>query len=109
MATKKPDTTVDTPQTPEEGPESAQSTVAATPVAATPATASLPTPGHHGLSEDEARRVAKVKADFGSAVTYLNSLRDSVHDSEAQRAFSVAITNAETASMWAVRAITWRG
>lgn len=64
---------------------------------------------YHGLSDDERRRVAKTKSDFGELIGYLKSLRDSVHDSEAQRMYSVAITNAETASMWAVRAITWRG
>ena len=64
---------------------------------------------YHGLSEDEARRVAKIKADFGELITYLKSLRDAVHDSEVQRMYSVAITEAETASMWAVKATTWRG
>lgn len=64
---------------------------------------------YHGLNDDERRRVAKTKADFGTLIGYLKSLRDSVHDAEAQRMYSVAITNAETASMWAVRAITWRG
>jgi hypothetical protein len=39
----------------------------------------------------------------------LKTLRDAYHDAEVQRMFSVAITNAETASMWAVRGITHRG
>lgn len=64
---------------------------------------------YHGLTEDEARRVAKVKSDLGTFVGYLKTLRDSVHDAESQRMYSVAITHAETASMWAVRAITHRG
>jgi len=64
---------------------------------------------HHGLSEDEARRVAKVKADIGDVVTYLKALRDTVHDAEVQRMYSIAITEVETGSMWAVKAITWRG
>ena len=64
---------------------------------------------YHGLNDDERRRVAKTRSDFGQLIGYLKSLRDSVHDAEAQRMYSVAITNAETASMWAVRAITWRG
>lgn len=64
---------------------------------------------YHPLSDDEKRRIAKTKSDFGVLIGYLKSLRDSVHDAEAQRMYSVAITNAETASMWAVRAITWRG
>jgi len=78
------------------------------PVAPAPAPAPAPT-GYRDLSSDEARRVAKVKADFSDLIGYINALRDSVHDAEVQRMYSVAITNAETASMWAVRAITHRG
>ena len=61
------------------------------------------------LNEDEARRVATIKEKTGDMVTYLKTLRDSYHDAEVQRALSVAITDVETASMWAVRAVTWRG
>lgn len=61
------------------------------------------------LNEDEARRVATIKAKTDDMVTYLKTLRDSYHDADVQRALSVAITDVETASMWAVRAVTWRG
>jgi len=61
------------------------------------------------LNEDEARRVATIKEKTGDLVTYLKTLRDSFHDAEVQRALSIAITDVETASMWAVRAVTWRG
>ncbi len=64
---------------------------------------------HHPLSGDQERRVAKVKADFNELIGYIKTLRDSVHDAETQRMYSVAITNAETASMWAVKAITHQG
>ena len=67
------------------------------------------TAGYHALSEDEARRVAMIKEKTGDLVTYFKTLRDSFHDAEVQRALSVAITDVETASMWAVRAVTWRG
>jgi hypothetical protein len=61
------------------------------------------------LNEDEARRVTTIKEKTGDLVTYLKTLRDSFHDAEVQRALSIAITDVETASMWAVRAVTWRG
>ena len=64
---------------------------------------------YHPLSEDEVRRVNQVKAAFDSTIAMLKILRDAYHDAEVQRMFSVAITNAETASMWAVRGITYRG
>lgn len=64
---------------------------------------------HHPLSGDQERRVAKVKADFNELIGYIKTLRDSVHDAETQRMYSVAVTNAETASMWAVKAITHQG
>jgi hypothetical protein len=60
-------------------------------------------------NEDEARRVAAIREKADDLVTYLKTLRDSYHDAEVQRALSIAITDVETASMWAVRAVTWRG
>jgi hypothetical protein len=53
--------------------------------------------------------VRAAKETFDNTIQYLKALRDSQHDAEVQRMFSVAITNAETAYMWAVKAITWRG
>ena len=61
------------------------------------------------LSDLEAKRVRAAKETFDNTIQYLKALRDSQHDAEVQRMFSVAITNAETAYMWAVKAITWRG
>ena len=61
------------------------------------------------LSEVEAKRVRAAKEAFDNTIQYLKALRDSQHDAEIQRMFSVAITNAETSYMWAVKAITWRG
>ena len=61
------------------------------------------------LSEDEVRRVAMIKEKTGDLVAYFKTLRDSFHDAEVQRALAIAITDVETASMWAVRAVTWRG
>ncbi len=73
----------------------------------------VPTPepvaGYHPLSDDEVRRVNQSKTLFDAAIMYLTILREAYHDAESQRMFAVAITNAETASMWAVRGITHRG
>lgn len=99
MATKKTETPVETPPIVE-------------PVAPAPEPAPAPAPAapqYHELSEDEARRVNLIKGHFTIAVNYLKRLRDSVHDAEVQRMYSVAITEAETASMWAVKAATYRG
>jgi hypothetical protein len=105
MATKKqmnevPEGFVDTTKA-EEIPEPVTEAPKAQPA---PAIAS-----YHPLSEDEVRRVNRVKAAFDGTVIMLKILRDTYHDAEVQRMFSVAITNAETASMWAVRGITYRG
>lgn len=105
MATKKqtnevPEGFVDTTKT-EDIPE---------PVTEAPKPAPAPAvTGYHPLSEDEVRRVNQVKAAFDGTIAMLKILRDTYHDAEVQRMFSVAITNAETASMWAVRGITHRG
>ena len=64
--------------------------------------------GYTTLEPDDLRRVNVTKKLFDETITYLSNLRDSYHDAETQRAFSVAITHAETASMWAVKAITRR-
>lgn len=105
MATKPktvevPEGFTDTTKT-EQIPESA--------VAVQPAPAPAPVAGYNPLSADEVRRVNQSKELFDAAIMYLTILRDSYHDAESQRMFSVAITNAETASMWAVRGITHRG
>ena len=70
---------------------------------------SKPAVSYPELSEVEAKRVRAAKETFDNTIQDLKALRDSKHDAEVQRMFSVAITNAETAYMWAVKAITWRG
>lgn len=62
--------------------------------------------GYVSLNDDQIRRVNTIKEHFEDTVKYLQVLRDSYHDGETQRALSIAITHAETASMWAVRAVT---
>jgi len=62
--------------------------------------------GYTVLNDDQVRRVNTIKTNFDDAVKYLETLRDSYHAGETQRALNIAITHAETASMWAVRAVT---
>ena len=52
-------------------------------------------------------RVAKVKRLFAGAIDLLNEVRWEQR-SEQARLCSVAITQAQDAQMWAVKAITWQ-
>lgn len=53
--------------------------------------------------------VAQCKAEFAKVIDRMNDLRNSTDNTEVKRMASVAITEAQTAQMWAVKAITWRG
>ena len=53
--------------------------------------------------------VAKIKAQFAVIVDTIHGLRESSIDGEVQRMLAIAMTEAQTAQMWAVKAITWRG
>jgi hypothetical protein len=52
--------------------------------------------------------VAQCKAEFASVIDRMNDLRNAVDNAEVKRMCSVAITEAQTAQMWAVKAITWK-
>ena len=52
--------------------------------------------------------VAMCKAEFAATIDRMNSLRASSDNPEVKRMASVAITEAQTAQMWAVKALTWR-
>lgn len=58
-------------------------------------------------SGDEA--VTRCKQAFANAIDQMAELRDSSDNPEVKRMASIAITEAQTAQMWAVKAITWRG
>jgi hypothetical protein len=49
------------------------------------------------------------KRTFALAIDQMNDLRATSDNPEVKRMASVAITEAQTAQMWAVKAITWRG
>lgn len=52
--------------------------------------------------------VVTIKKYFAQIIDDMNSLRSGSEDSEAKRLFSIAITEAQSAQMWAVKAITWK-
>jgi len=52
--------------------------------------------------------VFKCKRTFALIIDNLNNLRNSTQNSEVKRMASIAITEAQTAQMWAVKAITWK-
>lgn len=51
--------------------------------------------------------VQAVKEAFAKAIDICNDLRTKAGQGEQGRMFSVAITEAQAAQMWAVKAITW--
>ena len=52
--------------------------------------------------------VHKCKMVFANIIDNMHDLRESTHDAEVKRMCSIAITEAQTAQMWAVKAITWK-
>ena len=51
--------------------------------------------------------VAQCKLEFAAVIDRMHQLREASHDPEVKRMASVAITEAQTAQMWAVKALTW--
>jgi streptogramin lyase len=51
--------------------------------------------------------VAAIKAQFAAMVDLLHAAREDATDPEVKRMLSVAITETQTAQMWAVKAVTW--
>jgi hypothetical protein len=61
-----------------------------------------------GLNPDEGPEVAELKRKFAGIIDDLHALRsDSGHCPEKARLCSIAITDAQTAQLWAVKALTW--
>ena len=52
--------------------------------------------------------VDEIKLDFANIIDVLNDLRAEADDAEVKRMLSLAITDAQTAQMWAVKAVTWQ-
>jgi hypothetical protein len=53
-------------------------------------------------------KVAQCKQGFATEIDRMNDLRSSSEFQEQMRLCSIAITELETAQMWAVKALTWR-
>lgn len=52
--------------------------------------------------------VNTIKKYYAQIIDDMNSLRSGTDSPEAYRLYSIAITEAQTAQMWAVKAITWK-
>ena len=52
--------------------------------------------------------VLACKQEFAMTIDRMNNLRDRTDDLEVKRMASIAITELQTAQMWAVKAITWQ-
>lgn len=52
--------------------------------------------------------VDRVKRLYADIIDDCNDARSATDDPEKKRLYSVAITEAQTAQMWAVKAITWQ-
>ena len=48
-----------------------------------------------------------IKTQFAAIVDDLNERRSATENPEVKRMLSLAITEAQTAQMWAVKAVTW--
>ena len=53
-------------------------------------------------------KVSAIKGLYAEIIDFLNDLRISDSSPEVKRLASVAITEAQTAQMWAVKALTWK-
>jgi hypothetical protein len=51
--------------------------------------------------------VYQCKSKFAALIDQLEACRQSTTDGEVKRLCSIAITEAQTAQMWAVKALTW--
>lgn len=51
--------------------------------------------------------VQQIKEKCAELIDLLNDVRDSTLDGDIKRMLSVAITDVQTAQMWAVKAVTW--
>ena len=52
--------------------------------------------------------VARCKRNYAVAIDAMNDLRNRTQDPEVKRMASLAITDAQAAQMWAIKALTWK-
>ena len=60
------------------------------------------------FNPDNNPHVDEIKKSFAAIVDGLDFLRRTTDNAEIKRMISVAITEAQTAQMWAVKAVTWK-
>ncbi len=53
-------------------------------------------------------KVEQIKREFAQSIDTLNDLRNATDSDEVKRMLSIAITEVQTAQMWAVKAVTWQ-
>lgn len=52
--------------------------------------------------------VAQCKKEYAKTIDRLNDLRNNTASGEVKRMCSIGITDAQSAQMWAVKALTWK-
>jgi len=52
--------------------------------------------------------VSTVKQNYAMIIDGLNEMRAATEDTEQKRLIAIAITEAQSACMWAVKAATWK-
>ena len=52
--------------------------------------------------------VHSLKVNFANIIDDLNDMRTETENPETKRMLSIAITDLQTAQMWAVKAVTWQ-
>lgn len=52
--------------------------------------------------------VTAIKHNFANIITALDTARKASESPEVKRMYSIAITDAQAAQMWAVKAATWK-
>lgn len=53
-------------------------------------------------------KVSLIKRQFADTIDILDGFRQTTENGEVKRQLSVAITELQTAQMWAVKAVTWQ-
>jgi len=61
-----------------------------------------------GFNPSGDSEVHRLKSLFAEIIDLCNENRKQVNSPEQARLYSVAITEAQTAQMWAVKAVTWK-
>ena len=61
-----------------------------------------------GFNPEGNEAVHLIKRAYAGIIDNLNLMRDRTAEPETKRLYSIAITEAQGAQMWAVKALTWK-